>query len=216
MSSRGPVADPGRWYVVDATGREQLPPGRQVQHRLDVLEVLVPADGGQVAARGLEAAVGLQVELSAAHFDSGPAVGTGRDELQLTVEQRLAEHGGLVHDHAPATVDGAADAVANRIAAAVEVEPQVALQRQRIGCRLWVATAQLVEQQARAGLHQVGGQVAPRLRQRGLGGIHRWWAVELDQAQFRVSLEGPHLLGGPRRRSAREFELCHRGPGSVP
>ena len=47
-AEEGPALDPGAGQGVDAGCAEQLPAGRQVQSRLEVVDLLVPADRGQI------------------------------------------------------------------------------------------------------------------------------------------------------------------------
>src|SRR6185503_2619375 len=97
----------------------------------------------------------------------------------------------------PAARERAADPVPRGVAAAVEVEPQAALQLEAVGARLGVAAAALGEPQAAALLDHVRGQVAPLARQIGLLRIDRGHALDLRDAQFRPRLEDPGLLRIP-------------------
>jgi hypothetical protein len=127
-----------------------------------------------------------------------PPLVEARDELVAAADLDAPELRAGRHLEARAAAHDAVDRVGQRVAAAVEVEPEGAREREPIGRRVRVAAALLDEAKRAARLHQVGGQVLPVVGKRRLRRVHRHTALDADDPQLRARVEHPHLAVVPR------------------
>src|SRR5207247_634760 len=147
-----PVRDPSRRNIVDTGGMEETPAGWQVENAADLLEALVPTDGGNPPARSHEPAFGLHLKLALADFDAGPRwILAPSDQLVTSGERRTSEHGWRWHLETPALAQRSRELVPDRVAVAVEIEPPRALQAQLVGSGHRIAASLLDEPHDAAG-----------------------------------------------------------------
>ena len=175
---------------------QQPPAGRQLQRGLDMVHRAAPAAGGQrTVAR--PAAVGLDDGAAVAHLEArGAVLGELRDGLVVAGQRGAAQLARRGHRQPRAGRQRAIEAVAGREVAAVEVQPQRAVQPQRVGRRPGVAALQLGELQRLARLEAEGRQRAPVGRHLHLARVHAGHALGADQPQRGRGLHGPDFLVG--------------------
>ncbi len=198
-----PLCDPRTGRLVHAAGRNQVPARWQVQLGRDRLEVFAPAGGAQGAAIRFEAAIGHDVGRTVAHFHARALLGVG-DELVLSVDRSAPERRRRGHVEPPAAMDRAADAIAHGVAAAVEIEPDVALQVEVVGRRFRIAAFALGQLQRLARFQAKCRQGFPFIGHADQLGIDRRAARRRDHAQGIVRLKYPYLVLGQGRRCCRQ------------
>src|SRR6185369_13291932 len=87
-----------------------------------------------------------------------------RDQLIHPAHARVPERS-LQQIEPPVALDRTGQVIAHRVAASIQIEPQLALQRQTIGRRIRLTTARTLEQQLAPALQLIRAEVPPALRQ---------------------------------------------------
>ena len=206
---QAPLADPRIGRAVHADRAEQAVAMRQVQGGVDAFQRQLPAGAGNRAAMRGQAQAGVQVELLLAQLDAAAAA------LALADQQRLAILAGPLqlprrrHVQALVMTQFAAEAVGHAEAAAVEVQPQLALQVQLVALAALVAARTLLDRQAGAVVQHEGRQLAPFARHAGLGRVGGV-AFHPGIAQGGSIVVAPDLLPRPRCRRQLQRHLAQR------
>ncbi len=209
---QAPLRHPGVGRSVCAGSREQAIAERQVQLGADALQRQLPAGTGDRAAVHGQAQAGIQIELVRAQLDAAVPV------LVLADQQRRAALAGTLqlprcgHVHPLAVAQRAAEVVGRAQAAAVEVQPHLALQKDLVALAAFVAARAGGDGQSAVVVEQEGGQIAPLVRHASLRGVDAP-PLHPAAAQRGIVAIAPGLLPGPRRARPFQRDLFQRRGG---
>src|SRR4051794_6627307 len=99
---------------------QELPARRQIQIATELLDVLRPGHRGQLAARVLEAPLGIQVERALAQLHAScAALRMRRDQLVHAADPGVTERA-LQEIEPPGALDRAREVIAHRVAEPIE------------------------------------------------------------------------------------------------
>ena len=185
---------------------QQAPASRQGQLHRYVIKIVFPADRWQAARCSGDQAVGGHGEFAALDLDTGQVVAVACDQLILPFDGDPTQLRRVAHGQPRGSADVALHEVAQGHGAAVEAEPETALQGQFVGCRLAVATTELLEAEAGFGAHQVAGQIPPFIREGRLLRVDRWRAFNRCAADQWRGLIHPHLFVGEQTLCGRQLQ----------
>ncbi|TMH76663.1 MAG: hypothetical protein E6H52_06110 [Betaproteobacteria bacterium] len=209
---QGPLRHPRTRDHIGAARVQQAPAGRQPQVDRCPVEVGLPAGHGQRVPEG-DPAVGVDQRVALSYLDAGARcrarLWQPRDELLLAAHGNASDGQGRHRIQTPGARDRAADQIAGREAAAVEVEPQCAVKRELVGFRLRIAAPPLDEFQRRAGGHPEGGQALPVFRHPGLS------RVQADRAARGVHRDDPQVVARGKRPDFVGSRRRQRGNGAA-
>ena len=194
----GPRGQPRAGHLVRARGPEQLPAGRQMEHHRELLDIVVPADGGQRGPCVLHPDLRLESQRRLTQLHAGsPGLGVGRDEQGLSASARrnAAQLADLAVVEPPPLMQLAQQPILDGVPDAVEVEPGGPHEADPVGRWLRLADAQRAERQPLARLGQERRRAVPVLGQRGPARVDGHQALQVHRAHEGSWLPDPDLLG---------------------
>jgi hypothetical protein len=164
----------------------------------EALEIVSPARSREHASNALHAAVCLQVHAPLPHLDTRSTVRIEpAEELVLAVDGNAPQLHGLGHLQSPALCQAPLQRVVHGVALPVEVEPPGAGERELVRRRILGTARSLVEAHASTRLHEIGGEVFPRLRQPRLLWVDAGHLLHVDDSQLVACVEDPDLVTLP-------------------
>ena len=193
---QAPFLPPGFGCSVGAECRDEPMAGRQVKCSNHAFKTLLPTSGRHGAAGGLARQRG-EIEVRTAQLETGSARRVLGDQQLVAALPRARQRIRRLHVETPAAAHGAPDLVDSREAIVIEIQPQLAHQREPVVIGIGNAAAALDDTQLRFLVHAKGRKRAPVRRHVRLRWIDAICAFGRRDAQLVVGREAPDFLAGP-------------------